>query len=243
MNDRDLVLTFMPRFHIHSNERYFSMYIDNYIACCTQSEDGLSLTVRDESIESCKTGGAHELQVLANVIELTDDTGKLVTDIVYYIFYPFSGGIGLFNSGEHWYDMEHVTLRFFGGRKDIKLESFPAKVLFSIHSKYRWFDWESRDLSKVDNRLHVYVAKGSHACYPRPGTYCRYFGVANDVCNDGYIPMYVNTKMYDATDPIFKYKSVCGNNQSNTWNRRELYFGEAPVYSSYANSIATYMFT
>lgn len=240
MNGSDIVRRLMPRFHIHSEEAYNSMFIDNYRRYCTESADGTALTMTNES---CRWGTPNDLQIFASIVELTDERGDAVTDIVYYLFFPFNGAVGLANQGEHWYDMEHVTLRFLGPRSFLNPLAVPERVMFSIHSKYRWFEWTSKDILKTDNKLHVFVARGSHACYPKPRTYCRYLGFANDHCDIGKVPEFVNIIMYDPHNKLFQYKSVCDGDPGRNFNRKELIYGEAPNISPYAGSITSYAFT
>lgn len=243
-----IIKHYMPYFRIHADEKYKSMFIKDYITCCSESEDKATLTVVQKE---CKYGCENQLQIVSNVVELMDDNNEAVVDVIYYMFFPYNGGLGLFKTGTHWYDMEHVTIRFkatniqelLDGVISSSISKIPYKVLFSIHSKYRWFDWSSFDISITNGKLNVYIAKNSHACYPRPNTYIRYFGMANDVCNQGYINKNIDIIMYDPSNPIFQYKSVVDNDDTKNWNRRELHWGELPLYSSYKNSITCYMFT
>lgn len=117
--DSDLMILIrrcMPNFHIHSKEEYHSMLINEYITKCVKSADNLHLTIADYS---CKTGTRDILQLLVNVVELVDENHEQVVDVVFYMFFPYNGNIGIVKQGEHWYDMEHVTLRFRGTLNDI----------------------------------------------------------------------------------------------------------------------------
>jgi len=233
----DILVQFLPIFYLHSNEQYNSMLFATYRNHCEEITqlDGVYLSINDVA---CKYGRSNELQVFAGIVNLTDEDGVQVTDLVYYLFFPYNGPMGPFHVGSHWYDMEHVTLRFRG--HVVTRDSVPFKVLFSIHSSYKWFDYDSPILSKYNKHLEVFVARNSHACYPRPGTYLRYMGFANDHCNRGTRPQ-PSIILYNPTDPIFAYKSVIGLKDTHNLNRDEFKFGE--VASVYNNSITSYCCT
>ena len=85
--------------------------------------------------------------------------------------------------GRHKSDVEHVTL---------ELQSADGRVLrvyFSAHghTQGQWVPAGQCEWHTDGRRLRVYAARGSHACYPRAGTYVRALGVANDVCGDGLV--------------------------------------------------------
>lgn len=242
MNISSLVMAHMPQFWIHSKEIYHSMSIKTYLEFYAETYEN-DTRVRIVN-PSCKYGIKNTLQIIANIVEHTVD-GLHVCDFVYYCFFPHSGPIGIFNKGEHMYDMEHVTLRFIDKTIDqltvvntIQETSHPDFVLFSIHSKDKWIPFCGTEV--VNNRINVYVAKGGHAMYPKAGTYWRYFGFANDVCDMGYTCHNPDILIYDSSSPIFKYKSVADGDDGRNWNKRQLYEGETV---SYDNSIKTYCFT
>lgn len=106
--------------------------------------------------------------------------------------------------GFHPHDVEWVSIYSLGGT--------PVKVYFSAHSRGQgvWVDWE--DCERIENHLVCYVARGSHAMYPYPGTYYRVFALANDCCSKFGRTMVVNeyTPAYDFgfSDGIRLYKSL-----------------------------------
>lgn len=61
-------------------------------------------------------------------------------------------------------------------------EERPEKVYFHAHGRGQgmWCDWEDCEKNK-DGDLVVYIARYSHASYPKVGVYWRGFGFANDV--------------------------------------------------------------
>jgi hypothetical protein len=81
--------------------------------------------------------------------------------------------------GYHEGDREHVIMLLDKGTFQVK------HVFFKAHGKGQgvWLPWEECEKT-YDGKLKVYVARGSHACYPHPQTYIRIFGLANDLCSD-----------------------------------------------------------
>lgn len=72
--------------------------------------------------------------------------------------------------GSHFADLEHVQVHI----KDNEL----YRVYFSKHAGGNWV---MRDqLQRDGDRVHVYVARDSHACFERPGFQWRWGGVVPD---------------------------------------------------------------
>ena len=105
--------------------------------------------------------------------------------IHYIFFYSYNAPfliLGLFNIGAHDADIERVTLEV--DPDTLKVE----RIFFGAHGQGngRWIDWDKAEKYENTNRPIVYVARGSHACYPEEGYYIRFAGAANDRCNKGY---------------------------------------------------------
>jgi hypothetical protein len=127
--------------------------------------------------------------------------GKKYHSITYYMFYKENYAIGLNgifpNSkclGYHEKDIEHVRILF-------DLETFdPVFVYFSSHAQEGvWKRYQ--DCEIYNDRLVVYISKGSHACRPKGKTYYRIFGFANDYASGRGIhitPFLMNSQsLYD----------------------------------------------
>lgn len=109
--------------------------------------------------------------------------GEIYDSITYKIYYKANGAIGCCYSlfpkskalGYHDIDGERVKILL----RDDK----PVYVYFSAHSdEGKWYKWE--ECETFDDVLVVYVARASHANYPKTGTWWRIFGLANDKCSD-----------------------------------------------------------
>ncbi|KAF2711734.1 hypothetical protein K504DRAFT_489547 [Pleomassaria siparia CBS 279.74] len=90
--------------------------------------------------------------------------GKVV-DVFYFYFFSFNwGGVVLGNQlGDHVGDWEHNMIRFING--------VPKYVWYSQHANGEAFTFEALKKDQTGKRPLVFVANGSHALYPTPGTH------------------------------------------------------------------------
>lgn len=111
---------------------------------------------------------------------------KTYNSISYFIYYLYNGAIGFgYNFfpnkpalGYHENDIERVKVLI-----DIET-NLPKFVFFSAHrNEGKWVKWEDCKKNKDEN-LKIYVARSSHANYPKAGTWCRIFFLANDNCSN-----------------------------------------------------------
>ncbi len=133
----------------------------------------------------------------------------------YYFLYTDNDAIGccnLFPSnkslGYHKYDCEKVIV-LFDYNKYITNIYEPKYVYFAQHSSRQgqWKKWEDCDTHNLLDKptLYIYVARGSHASYPKPKTTFRIFCFGNDTCsyNEKYAVL-INNYYYamDLVKPI-----------------------------------------
>lgn len=112
--------------------------------------------------------------------------GESFTLITYYFFYGENMALTCFGGcfpnskrlGYHKNDVERVSILY-------DQMGSPQYVYFFAHSKGQgmWLPW-SKCEKFGDDGLVIYVALNSHASYPRPKTYVRVFGFANDKCSN-----------------------------------------------------------
>jgi hypothetical protein len=121
--------------------------------------------------------------------------------------------------GRHKSDVEHVTLEMQKGDHNRVL-----RVYFSAHghTQGQWVPASLCEWGEDGHRLRVYAARGSHACYPRAGTYVRACGVVNDVCADGLLCDLALREIPDAE--WTKYKGTLAP-EGITPPRRQAWFG------------------
>ncbi len=124
----------------------------------------------------------------------------------YWFFYYFNDW-----NNTHEGDWEMIQLAFDAGSADEALLQDPARVAYSQHEGGETADWGEGKLEIEDGRPAVYVARGSHANYYKPGTY---IGVARDGagfgCEDSSEPLrrvplearLLPPSVEDADDPL-----------------------------------------
>lgn len=117
-------------------------------------------------------------------IEDYEYKGKVYKSISYRLYYIYNGGIGCCHCffpnekklGFHDIDREHIKILLNDDDK-------PEFVFFSAHAKEgKWVPW--KDCKIHHDCLVVYVARASHANYPKSGIWWRIFGFANDLCSN-----------------------------------------------------------
>jgi hypothetical protein len=168
---------------------------------------------------------------------------KNYIDIIYIFNYYYNESykfLFLYLGGGHQADIEHIRIRI--DNKNLYNPNIPLKVLsifFSAHSidQGRWIkpnkiDWYNNE---INGQPIVYVAKGSHANYNKPGTWYRFFGFANDktVKNNSIIwkpKRVINLKLEDT---LMSYRGDMGNNGVNDLNRQWINAPDENINSSF----------
>jgi hypothetical protein len=97
--------------------------------------------------------------------------------LIQYIFLyaynpPYT--LGMLSFGGHDCDIEHITMKIL--KHVLRID----EIFFSAHrsSDGRWVSRVNLEMEYTHPIL--YIAKGSHAIYPRESVYFRIFGIAND---------------------------------------------------------------
>ena len=149
------------------------------------------------------------------------------TDIIYIFNYYYNNSYKLFNmyiGGEHQADLEHIRVRI----KNNEYENNKYEVLRIYYSAHgtdqgRWEKPENIEWYKgiPNGQPIIYVAKGSHANYPKPGTWYRIFGLANDKTKKkGAIIWKPDTVTnLNDRDDLMSYQGDMGNNGVHDLNR------------------------
>jgi len=229
-----LIRRYLPNFYFHSRENYFSCDMNRYINCTSMW--GNNPLFRKVESENIKHGVRSEFQIASNLVVKRDENSNIVTDIIYAVFFPYNGNIGIVNKGEHWVDIEHVTLRFkHTPRRLIELNGVePNFIYFSHHSNGTWKRYDDTIIND-NGKINVYIAKHSHAFYWKPKTFYRYCGFANDKCDTGRKVSndHINLAVYDikAILPLFKYMQFHQSETNNFKDKQWLYNGETDPYN------------
>ncbi|KIW07471.1 uncharacterized protein PV09_01439 [Verruconis gallopava] len=123
------------------------------------------------------------------------EKGPRDVDVFYFYFYSYDRGSNItqvlepidslfdltdeekkMHFGDHVGDWENNMIRFRDG--------MPVGIYYSQHTSGKVYDWESKEVEKVDNRPVVYSALGSHANYARTGKHV-HDSVLIDYCDAG----------------------------------------------------------
>lgn len=128
------------------------------------------------------------------------------THLFYNFIYPYNGAknvVGLRDVGAHFGDIEHITVV-------LNSDNSISELFYSAHgsSEGRWL--KPTDVTFEGDRPIVYVAKYSHASYPKEGVVFRFFGFGNDYTNKGikWNPQVV--RLYEDTDTVNFNKNTMG---------------------------------
>lgn len=150
-------------------------------------------------------------------------------DIIYIFNYYYRNPykFGFFYLGTHHQaDIKHIRIRI--DNKNCYNKTIPLNVLsiyYSAHSidQGRWvkpndIDWYN---NKKNEQPIVYVAKGSHANYNKPGTWYRMLGFANDktIKDKAIIWRPDNVINLKQRDDLMSYNGDMGNNGVPDLNR------------------------
>jgi hypothetical protein len=134
----------------------------------------------DSSINLAFFRGQNPSKVSVPVYTIFSKKSETITDIVYFLFYPYNrgkracvgtytklgciGGYSTFRN--HVADWEHMTIRLEKNR--------PSKIFLAYHNKGKVFDKDSPNNQAIEFRgTHpiVYSAGGSHGLHEKPGSH------------------------------------------------------------------------
>ena len=95
------------------------------------------------------------------------------TSTVFCMIWSRNGPVGLANAGVHGFDTERVAI--------IRDQHGPTSLWLGQHNGGFHVPWSNVEME--NDRPVVYVARNSHAMYPRAGKVQRWFGFGNDKCD------------------------------------------------------------
>jgi hypothetical protein len=128
------------------------------------------------------------------------------THLFYNFIYPYNGEknvASLRNVGAHYGDIEHITVV-------LNQDNTVSELFYAAHGSEegRWL--KPNEVTFEGDRPIVYVAKYSHASYPKEGVVFRFFGFGNDYTNKGtkWDPNVI--RLYEDTDTTNFNKDTMG---------------------------------
>jgi len=134
----------------------------------------------DPEVHTGQPVALEHVPIYATVTDLGDELL-----LQYYVIYTWNPGYEICGKhvGDHDFDLEHMSLYVNKAKRKLK------RVYFSAHgaSQGLWCNPQdcTFDYNTNPPRLEVFVARGSHAHYPKPKTYWRIGCLANDTCRAG----------------------------------------------------------
>jgi len=163
-------------------------------------------------------------------------------DIIYIFNYYYNNSykfLYMYVGGEHQADLEHIRIRITNDNYyNIEKPYEVLSIYYSAHStdQGRWEKIKNIEWYKgiINGQPIIYVAKGSHANYPHPGTWHRIFGFANDKTSKKYAIIWKPETVINLRENnnLMSYQGDMGNNGVHDLNRDWI---NAPPSNTYAS--------
>lgn len=233
----DYLDKFRPILYFHQDENFYPVAIPDYLIRCSMwnGEDKVldvgqitSNSLSQIDLSNSDNWSLRDYYPMDGTLtapvygRIMSETADQIT-LQYIFFYSFNSGylICCHVYGNHHADIEHVTITV--NKTTNKID----KMFFGAHG-YQDGRWIKGDSLQYENeRPIVYVARGSHACYPTSGTYYRIYFLANDHCGKG--------KRWDpqlekiANQAWLSYRGNWGFNHVTSMNRQSWWFQETEI--------------
>ncbi len=237
LSNEVLLKTYQPVFYLHNEEEVSPMSFENYLKDCELYNNNellleknnvtlpLDLKFNDYYKKQLNYKGTYTLPN-KDTINSIPIYGKVIKqrehiDIIYMCFYPHNKGykiLGCFNAGEHQADLEYVIVRVN------KISQLIDKIFYSSHGNEDQI-YDYNDIDFIKNRITpiIYIAKNSHANYNKPNTYCRIFGLANDITTNENMIVWKSEEIIDLDKHkhILTYDGKLGFDAVDSFNRRK----------------------
>lgn len=244
-----LIYSLYPYIWIHSQEKYYpydiKSYVENSELWCNDTKMGDYKELNSNIIKYYQDHSHCYLKPLENIKNgYNKDLNKAPIyvyysnfgdyfEIKYLFFYAYNGAYNIlhffnylnFNYGEHFSDLEHITIRF----KNITLKNKHNlvkldKIYLAAHTSEEGIWLEPSEIEWNDSHPIIYSAINGHGSYPYPNTYYRIYGFANDYCNKGSLWNTSNLILLNNnSDSWSNFKGVYNYNQDVTITIKNLY--------------------
>jgi hypothetical protein len=194
---------YKPIFYIHSDEQYYPCSV-KYFVENSKLYDKITNELIDDKPTTSSISYANVINKTSNetYLKLNSDEFKYgeknnlqevpvyvhkkevgnKTLLTYTIFYAYNGSKNVLffsKAGEHYGDLEHVTVEIDNDTLKIN------RMYFGAHTtkEGKWADVNK--LTFENGRPVVFIAINSHAMYYKNGTIIRLYGLGNDETNYG----------------------------------------------------------
>ena len=218
---------FKPNIYLHSDETIQPMSFDDYIKKSELLINGINILkkgdvklplqehINKENYKCLNFIGESKFpnQNDINNIPLYGKVNILndkYIDIIYMLFFPINTGYNICCNiiGYHSADLECIILRI---NKRFELIE---NIYLSAHGEIECQNYNYKNISYEKNSIRItpiiYCALGSHALYPKPKTYIRIGGFANDKTNKGILWKTNNIINLNNRQDILSFKGNLG---------------------------------
>jgi len=155
-----------------------SQYVNLYPEL-SNSENPYTLFLEKGLKSQIITNPSWDLENTPVYMHLYNKSGEYYLNVIFlYAYNGASTVFGLFSTGEHMGDAEHITYNFVLDGDDVLVK----RIYFSAHFGGRWYWPDELEYDEETGRLIVYSAVNSHASYPHAETYYRFWHATKDSC-------------------------------------------------------------
>jgi hypothetical protein len=148
--------------------------------------------------------------------------------IQYHIFFAFNGAYKPFGCSyapnlpfsDHNADWESIVMKFEKEAPDEQIDLLNDEgksvilqsIYFGSHTSKEGVWVDANDVLYTNGtHPHVYISLNGHGCYPKPKTYYRGCGIANDYCSDqGIVWIPKNFELFDEKHVGYQYDGYLG---------------------------------
>lgn len=193
-----LINQYAPICYIHPYESYMPMSIEDYLKICDVTDDKGNILVKGPLTSRILHNNYQPDGVKSKHLQLSPTNGyddpalrgnSNISNVPFYVNYYYENNYifinymffygynavttvlgGLIATGEHFSDIEHIT---------VKVNTATQKIVDVYYGAHSGGELVS-DFPSENGHPIVYIAKGTHASYPTEGLRIRYYGFGSD---------------------------------------------------------------
>jgi hypothetical protein len=192
--NEQLLKNYCPIMKFHPDEKYFPCTIEYYLKNSKLLLNGMVIKnynqITPKNLPEIQKNYSQQLTLsvkntawvgqkqLLDQIPLygTVSVTKDITLIQYIFFYAYNGSFNVAGNyiGEHQCDIERISVEICNKTNQIK------RIYYGAHQHTDGLWVSKKNIPFENGKIVVYIAKHSHATYPKAKTWWRIFGFAND---------------------------------------------------------------
>lgn len=250
-----LINKFCPMFRFHEDEQFMPCSIEWYTSKCdlidnvtgklnmsAPSPEFLAvLNQRDYVLcfDPSFTNGQPFLNETPIYVAVFEDLHEDIIYLQYCLLFAYNGPSKLFakckfvnscgcEAGAHYGELEHVTIKVKKSTQEM------ISVYFGAHRRYDGCWRDARKVEKtITNNPIVYVALGSHACYPQAKKYTRLCGLTCDETSQSGKTWHPIPQLINDNTNWNEFMGYLGQpNENHVPKMHEWYHGNDPKFSA-----------